>query len=255
MVLQETPYELTTTFASLAGEGSYGHLAGTVKKKNHALGVHLTYLRSAALEGRDDLGNKTGTFRSQDLSSGVSYGARVGEWLSVGVTAKAARETIQDERSSAAWGADAGLSVAVKGALIGLAVNNVGSKMKFGSESDNLPTSYNAGAAMDLGNVTVTAGAGWWANEEESYANLGVEHRLGPVSLRAGYRRETGDNLALRAQGTWHRILNGITGGLGLRQENWTLDYAVAPTSVEYGLSHRMAITFLWGGLDSNRWK
>ena len=64
--------------------------------------------------------------------------------------------------------------------------------------------------------------------------NLGIEYRLGDVSLRAGYRGETGDNFALKSQSGGEQALYGLTGGLGFQKGSWKLDYAVAQSAAEY---------------------
>ena len=49
-------------------------------------GGHLTYLFLGEHEGRDAQNNPTGTFRSYDLATGLSYGAKLSERFALGTS-------------------------------------------------------------------------------------------------------------------------------------------------------------------------
>jgi hypothetical protein len=252
LVLQKTPYELTTSFASLIGGSGYGHFAASLRDGNTAWGAHMTYLRSGTLEGRDDNGAMTSSFTGQDYSAGVSFAEKFGKSFRAGLTAKAVRESIGTESSNTPLAADVGASYSFPHVLAGLSANNLGGKLKMGTASAALPASYNGGIAFGIGEMTALVGVGKWANEGTMYVNGGLEYKLGPLSLRAGYRNESGTNLALKAQ-KGGMLMDGITGGLGFQRAAWKLDYAIAQNAAEYGMSQRAAVTFMWGGTPENR--
>ena len=134
-------------------------------------------------------------------------------------------------------------------ALLSAGVSNLGGKLTFaGGQGSKLPTHYDLGAAYDFGEITAVVGAGKWVNEGTTYMDLGVEYRLGPIALRAGYRGDTGTNLALDAQKSGDKALGGITGGLGIKRENWRVDYAAGQSAAEYAWSQRVSLTVAWGG-------
>jgi hypothetical protein len=249
MVIQPKPFEVTTTFASTIGGGEYGHLCGTWKEGSRAFGLHVTSLRSATLEGRDMNGNVTTDFTGQDLSAGISYAEKVNSHLRVGITGKAVKETIATEASNVVPALDAGASVAAGKMLVSAGVSDLGGKLTFaGGQGSKLPTHYDLGAAYDFGEITAVAGAGKWVNEGTTYMDLGVEYRLGPIALRAGYRGDTGTNLALDSQKSGNKALGGITGGIGIKRENWRVDYATGQSAAEYAWSQRVSLTVAWGG-------
>ena len=111
-----------------------------------------------------------------------------------------------------------------------------------------MPEHYDLGAAYELGDMTVVAGAGKWLNEGTTYMDMGVEYRLGPIALRAGYRGDTGKNLAVSSQSTENQALAGVTGGIGIKRENWRIDYAAGQSAAEYQWSQRVSLTMAWGG-------
>jgi hypothetical protein len=249
MVIQPKPFELTTTFASTIGGGAYGHLCGDWKDGSRAFGVHVTSLRSASLVGRDADGNVTSNFTGQDLSAGISYAEKLNSHLRVGITGKAVKETIGTYDSNVVPAADVGASLVMGKALVSAGVSNLGGKLIFaGGQGSKLPEHYDLGAAYELGDLMLVAGAGKWANEGTTYADMGLEFRLGPIALRAGYRGDTGKNLALSSQNTQNQALAGVTGGIGIKRENWRVDYAVGQSAAEYQWSQRVSLTVAWGG-------
>ena len=240
---------MTTAFASTIGVGVYGHLCGDWKVGSRAFGVHVTSLRSASLVGRDADGNVTSDFTGQDLSAGISYAEKLSSHLRVGITGKAVKETIGTENSNVVPAADAGASLVMGKALVSAGVSNLGGKLTFaGGQGSKLPEHFDLGAAYELGDMTLVAGGGKWANEGTTYMDMGVEYRLGPIALRGGYRGDTGKDLALSSQSTQNQALAVVTGGIGIKREYWRVDYAVGQSAAEYQWSQRVSLTMAWGG-------
>jgi len=114
-------------------------------------------------------------------------------------------------------------------------VQNVGTKMKFVDKKEKLPLNVKAGVAYDIStnwlvaldvNSPIDGEVNIGAGTEYVYkVKKGIE-----VAGRAGYSTVTKD-----AGG-----LNGITAGLGLGYEGYSLDYAFVPFG-DLGDTHRLS--------------
>ena len=201
-----------------------------------AASVTINYLSYGELERRDAEGNRTGTFRPYDLAVGLSIGARLTRNLSLGLTGKWVRETI-DESSGRALGLDVGLiySLPETPISIGLIAQNLGGKVKFSETEFQLPTVLKAGGAYRAvgGNLIFSVDVQRPSDDSPSIG-FGIGFRtLKVLSLRAGYRYEFGGN-DLGA-------ISGLRLGLGLSVEEYQIDYAFA-TYGDLGSTHRMSM-------------
>jgi hypothetical protein len=239
--------EFTSGFATMIGDSSYG-TAGLGLRRNDrvVLGAHVTYLQSGTLEGRDAAGNLTRDFNARDMAAGLTA-AMGDEDFRAGVTGKAVRQEVGEFKSNTSMAIDGGVSMKTGNLSLSAAALNLGGKLKFRGEERNLPVIYSLGASLPLGSgLTGLGGVSQIAGE--TVASMGVEYNLKSVSLRAGYRGEGGENLAKKSQKGGEQALGGLTGGIGVEINSWRLDYAVSQTAAEFGMSHRAAVTFKWGG-------
>lgn len=241
------PYEFTSGLATMIGGSEYGTAGLAVKREGGlSVGGAVTFLQSGPLEGRDASGNLTSDFQSRDMAAGITVGTG-GEAFRAGVTAKAVRQEIGAFTSNTVPAADLGLSLKTGSIQWGAAALNLGPGIKFQGETAGLPTTYSLGASVSLGGgMTGLVGAAQVAGQMA--ASLGVDYRLGPVSVRMGYRSAPGTNLAMKSQKGGAQALDGVTGGIGIAFKSLQVDYSVSQTAVEYGMSQRAAVTFRWGG-------
>lgn len=181
-------------------------------------------------------GDALGSFGIRDWALAAGFGAKTGlEWLGLGAAVKYLREDI-DSVSAQAVAVDLGIRADLNSLLgqrifFGLALQNLGPKIKFQSGSEDLPANLKAGLAyrflksgilaLDVnqprkGNRTVHAGVEYVARKS--------------VAVRVGYngRNEAGA---------------GITVGGGLVLHSFGLDYAFVPFG-DLGSAHRFSLSF-----------
>jgi len=193
---------------------------------HRGIGFSVQYLGSGDITKTDvDSGGNAitglGNFSSYFASYNLSYGQTLTDKLSLGVTGKMIRANI-DDVSAGAYAADLGglYKVNEKVQLAASAVN-MGSKLKFLSEGDSLPTAFKIGGAYrPVSHFMVTAEGDYSKTGLASF-HTGTEWRpLEAVSLRVGYKTDTLKGLSPIA---------GLTAGLGLHVWGQEFDYAWAP--------------------------
>ena len=188
---------------------------------HRGVGVSVQYLGSGDITGTDDTGAPTGSFNSSYASYNLSYGQTVSEKLAVGVTGKVIHAAI-DDVSASAYAADvAGLYKLNEKAQLAASLVNVGTKLKFLSEGDSLPTAFKFGGSYKPASQYLLTAEGDYATNGLPSFHTGAEWRpLEAVSLRAGYKTDTLKGLD---------PLAGFTAGLGLHVWGQEFAYAWAP--------------------------
>jgi hypothetical protein len=195
----------------------------------------VSYVSMGDLNRTDETGIEKGTFRPYDILAGLSYGTKLSNSLSLGISTKFLQETI-DEQKAQAFAVDFGGMYSMKnGFIIGANVQNIGTKMKFVSESFGLPLNFNVGAAYKLLDNALTFAAD--ANiptDNDVNVGFGADYRImGVFDLRFGYRYTAGGNDLGTA--------SGLRAGIGFGIGSYKLDYAFVPYG-ELGQSHRISL-------------
>lgn len=241
---------------------------------NKCIGISATYLNSGSMERRDANGALSGdSFNANDLSVSCAYGSNlyraIGYPLSAGLAVKFIRQNIA-EYSANSVAFDAGLMYPVKAAgmplNIGLAVQNVGTPVKFISEAYPLPMTWKAGVSFmpfvkSALPLMVSFDASF-PNDNEMSWRVGTEYSAGSMlQLRAGYMNQdtmtrsalTGGNLGSSDSSIATR-LTGLMAGFGLNiplnrfsgsGSALSLDYAFVPYG-ELGNTHRISFGVKW---------
>ncbi len=213
-------------------------------------GVSFTWFSAGDLEGRDDLGNPTGTFTAEDAALTAGAGFR---WrgAAVGASVKGVRQRIRDSGATAA-AADLGLlypADPLAPMRLGLSVANLGSKIKFEAEAYPLPVTWRAGLAMRPGEgSTLLALQADINNDGGSSLGFGAEYRpVEELALRGGYRTSSSDQRDAILGSELGSSTSGIDGlygfymGIGFEIRGVILDYALLPYG-DLGSSHRFAV-------------
>ncbi|MCB4791545.1 MAG: PorV/PorQ family protein [Elusimicrobia bacterium] len=224
--------EVTFTQAMWIDDISYQFIAGAFPTKAGTFAIGLKYLSYGKIQKTDSTGLEIGDFSPNDLMAGVSYGRGFGK-LKAGGTVKYISSKITN--TATAMALDLGLKYPFMNDQLnlGLAAVNMGSKMKFISEEDPLPMTVKLGASCDLGGMWLCAVDVNMPNDDDVFANAGVEKKFKVNDMialagRVGYNTRTKDITGTK----------GITAGLGLdyKQANYgkkplyiTLDAAYAP--------------------------
>lgn len=197
-----------------------------------------------AIDRRDMDGAKTGTFSPRDQVYTLSYSKAILEFsdkdmdVSIGVSAKYIKSQIVE--SAKAYAGDVGIMTYNFTNIpyrLGLTMTNLGSGMRYDTESSPLPLTFKlAGAVNPFRNMLFAVDMVLPKNNRPNFlfgSELSTEpNELTRLSVRAG----------LNAQ----RLRDGLSGftmGVGATLHFFTLDYAFVPMG-ELGSTHKISITF-----------
>lgn len=206
------------------------------KDRAGGLAVGVSTFYADEFERRSDTGVLLGHFGFNDILATGSVAYPLSRALTGGLSAKFIREMIDQEvATSVAFDAGARVAVPRTALVVAGALQNLGTKPKFVSESFDLPTMLRLGASH-----------GWSAPRWSSDARLSVEYRKahgedsrfhiggewlykGTMALRAGYKMGYDEE--------------DVTFGLGLTRDRFTFDYALVPLSADLGTTHFVSLT------------
>lgn len=202
-----------------------------------AVGAGLQYFSVGDITQTDTSGNTVGSLKPNDLALSIGYARGVGVY-SVGLSAKYIRSKLADAAST--WAVDVGAMSPpmfrdrLRG---GISVRNLGGKLKFDSESEELPLSVRAGAEATLLPAWRTELDFEFPKDNTAFILLGTEYqfmREGPwgAALRAGYNGRTGSDI----NGT-----NGFSVGTGIHFNRVSVDYGFLPFG-DLGGTHHISL-------------
>ncbi len=181
-----------------------------------------------------------GSFGASDMAIAVGYGNRLQNSVGVGISLKYLRSSIESEDASA-FACDLGLLYQEENSpwRVGLALTNLGTKMKYISKKDNLPLDIRGGFAYTLagmipGALTLACDV-HKPVDNDAGVNVGLEYApVQQFALRVGYD-------SLQDAG------NGLTAGAGFAVEQFALDYAWVDGG-KLDDAHRVSVNFKFGG-------
>lgn len=204
-----------------------------------AVGIGAQYLSYGDLKATDETGTEISNLRPYDLAVTISYASNISDILA-GINVKYISSQIK-ERADAFAIDVGGMYKFTKRrrhiGSIGIAVQNVGTKMKFVSESESLPMN------IKLGGLYRIAGSNWiyvldvnFPIDNSINVGTGTEYTYKidddmSVSGRVGYNTKTKDIEGLK----------GLTAGFGIGYFNYNIDYAFVPFG-NLGNTHRMSL-------------
>jgi len=201
----------------------------------HGWGMAFNILNYGSIK-RTTLSNPDGAglgkFEAKDFSIAAGYGRRVRDTISLGFSGRIIEETIDYEKVSA-FAFDAGLMIKpeVFPVSFGLAVQNIGPRIKLKLERFELPLNAAAGAAWRFSKAGLIASAVNIPKTGGLTVHTGIEYSFfRTITLRAGYN---GRNEAS----------NGITFGGGLKAGELFIDYALISYG-DIGNSNRLSLTY-----------
>ncbi len=155
--------------SELTSDLFFEYLVGKYHIENWGtLGGHITFLNLGEHEHRDELNNPLGTFRSYDLSVGVSYGFKATKHLSLGTGVRWIRSNLasvdvgaQESQPGVSVGVDIAalykfpsflLGSVIGSYNLGLNLANMGPKIQYSDseQADPIPTVIRFGQALTL---------------------------------------------------------------------------------------------------------
>lgn len=198
------------------------------------LGVATFY--SDQLERRSDTGVLLGHFGFNDIAASGSVAYPFSPALVGGLSAKYIREMIdQEDASSVAFDGGVRLSVPRTRLTLAGAVQNVGTKGKFETESFGLPTTVRLGAAYGVAvpsarsDLRLTTEYRKSAGDDSHFQVGGEFLYHETAALRAGYKLGYDEE--------------NVSFGLGLRRDRFAFDYALVPLTADLGTTHFFSLT------------
>lgn len=229
--------DVTASYNSLFQDESQGYL-GYASPSGSTGGVWaagVNYLSITKIERRaGDTETPDSTFGNQNYAVGFSYAKDFGGAVALGGTLKYVRVAL-DTLKESAMAADAGLlaRTPVEDLTVGAAMRNLGTNIG----PDGMPLTFKGGAAYKTfaKKLVLASDIDWIMTERRAYMSLGTEYWISPnLAARAGYQLGHGSD-QLQSK------LVGLGAGLGLKFQNFTMDYAFMPYG-DLGNTHRMTV-------------
>ncbi len=178
-----------------------------------------------------------GTATASDLAFSLTYARALMRYLDVGVTAKIINERL-DRFEATAGAVDVGLKWhwPLEGLTMGLSVANIGTRLQFVREEEELPITVRLGGAWrsSTGRFGIATDAVWVKNQD-------VEIKAGGELwvLPERFALRVGANSA-------NDVGTGLTAGAGFRWEDLALDYAYEPAGAA-GSENQVSLTWDFG--------
>jgi hypothetical protein len=113
----------------------------------NTVAIAVTFLHMGEILGYDQDDNPTSSFSAYDAAILLGYSREISAGLSLGATAKAILEKLEDEKAQAA-AFDIGLFYDLSILSFGLSLRNLGTELKFVERKHPLPTDLRAGIAV-----------------------------------------------------------------------------------------------------------
>lgn len=218
----------------------YEHLAFAYGTKAFGTGFSMKGLYLGELEERTVPSQKPiSTFGAYFVVPSFTFAKYLGRGISLGTNIKLIYQKIGVD-NTISYAGDIGMSIrsGLPGLKAGITLTNIGTKINFTNSSFSLPTQVRTGLGYSLFKEKASFGF----DLVKPFKNdiqfcFGAEGLLmEKISLRAGYRSGFGNDEGLA----------GLTAGLGLRIENFNIDYAFA-TYGALGLTHNFSLSYNFG--------
>lgn len=198
------------------------------------IGLGITHMWMPSIAEKNYLGEETGQFDVTSSIVDLGIGYRLAEGFQAGVAIKYFQDNLADV-SASGFAFDAGLymNTFIEFLTFGIAVQNIGSKVKYISEEQDIPFSYRAGLAYNLIPYNTKFSADVVKSIDTDYnINFGVEYRFHEqFALRIGNRYGIEGNAA-----------PSIGAGMVFNQ-HYLLDYTFFHVN-ELGATHRFGFSY-----------
>lgn len=202
------------------------------------VGVGVQYLSYGSITTLDNTGLDTGSMNPNDAALSLSW-AKSMKRFALGVNVKYISSTIT--KTATAFAADLGATYRCGDRLaFGAVAQNMGTALKYDTESDPLPLNLKAGAAYAITNNWKLALDVNAPIDNAVYGAVGTEYRYQIAGQIDAFGRVGYNSNAQDAGG-----LSGLGGGLGLRYLAYTMDYAFVPYG-DLGDTHRVSLSMKW---------
>lgn len=217
--------ELSCMYNIWFEEIKHGFLVYVQPFSKWALGCAINYLDVGKIEETTcEYPEGTGkTFGAKDLAVYISCSKKLLKKLSVGGNLKYIHQSIEKEHA-AGFGADFGIIYKPSNLSFGLAVQDIGSKLKFIKEGFSLPLNIKAGVAYSYRNFILAVDVNKPIDNNLNFS-FGIESFWADIFyLRSGYK--VGPNNRLNEQS---KVPFGLTAGIGFKVKQFQFDASYLP--------------------------
>jgi len=217
-------------------DDAYGQFMVGRPYAHGGLGLSIGYYNGGDIALSDGTGAVRTVTAQRDITVSLGGGGRAGRW-GWGLAGKYLSSELVERERATGYAADLGLSFAATPRLrFGAAVQNLGPKMTYIQEGEDLPRTARLGAAFSLPRrgftTTFMADAAYRMIEADFQPAVGLEFNVGGLALRTGFRR-TDDQ-------------NEITAGTGFFLGGSSIDYSVG-VAKDIDTAHRISYSFRFG--------
>jgi len=214
------------------------------------LGISAQILSQTSIPKVDNTGTQVGTFSPRSGAASISYAMDLWNGWNVGVTGRYINESIDGDSANAIAG-DVGVLTSWRVLSFGVSISQIGGKIKFLNEEENLPLTVRTGMGLKLFKESLMLVVdGNFPRDNNPSVHSGLEYTLkhqdpfhpGAHSdlawhLRSGYRTDRRKDL-VDASGA------GFTFGLGVSFKSAGIDFAYSPLgalgdSLQLGLHYQ----------------
>lgn len=182
-------------------DDSYGQflLGLPLKNKTQGLGLSVAYYDGGDIE----LLNENSVKAQRDLAVSLGWAKKL-DFLSVGVSGKYLSSELVETFRATAFAGDIGIGFQLTPSLrIGGAVQNIGGKLKFNEEGDNLPRIVRGGAAIRMfqkaAPTNLLIDFPYYLNSRTVDPAIGIETKLSILFIRAGVQLENEEKISIGA--------------------------------------------------------
>jgi len=218
----------------IAGD-AFGQFMVGFPRSKAGFGMSLGTYNSGEVELFDGSSQKTVTAQS-DLILTFGYAKQLKK-AAAGVSGKYLSTELAESETARAFAFDVGFSAPLQKHIhIGVAIRNMGSKLKFDSGKYNIPRIASVGLSYLAlpGKVptTVLLEAPYFINDKEIRPAIGLEAQVELLVLRAGYKSK--------------QELEGFSAGAGFSLGQFSLDYTFGLVE-ELDSRHRVSLSMRFG--------
>ncbi|WP_158408982.1 PorV/PorQ family protein [Endomicrobium proavitum] len=232
-------------YSSYFEDMAYGWLGFGLPTSAGTFGLGVQYFTSGSIEGRDENGDLLSDFSPTDYAVYLSYANRVyfpnSSVLRYGANVKYISSKI--ENTATAFAVDAGVIYTLFDGItsFGAAIQNIGTKMKFNVEEEDLPLAFKLGASrIFFDNLLVSLDA-IIPSDNNIFPAIGAQYTIpitpeANIALRAGYDGRQKDVPGFA----------GFDAGFGASFRDFSFDYAFSPYG-DLGTAHRVSVGVKFG--------
>lgn len=228
----------------------YDFAAVAIPTENHGtIAIGAQYMAVGSLDKMDNTGNLTGeSFAPRDLAVSFVNARKTGD-LEYGYGVKYISSKLNNTAN--AYAADVGIRWLIKPAALSLSVSNLGTGLKFRTETAPLPTSLRFGSAYKYlsemsGNLMTITLDGLLVKSAAFAVCAGLEYKMAFINSMALSAR-VGYNSRISASGLGGTA--GFSAGTGFDINRFSVDYAFTPFG-DLGNSHRISLSMKFGKSD-----